>query len=73
MPGEDNDDLRRVLIALGQLTGPIDVEHMGPTKQRGLSRSVRRDDGSHIASSVPPRGVSMQFEVKPRPSCVLCR
>lgn len=39
MPGNDNDELRRVLLALGQLTGPIDVEHTGPTKQHGLSRS----------------------------------
>ena len=50
MPGEDSDDLRRVLIALGQLTGPIDVEHMGPTKQRGLSRS---SVGMTVATSRP--------------------
>jgi hypothetical protein len=39
MPGNDTDVLRRVLIALGKLVGPIDVEHTGPTKQHGLSRS----------------------------------
>jgi hypothetical protein len=43
MPGTDSDLLRRVLLALGQLAGPIDVEHTGPTKQHGLPRShVRR-------------------------------
>jgi len=40
MPGEDNGLLRRVMLALGTLTGPIDVEHTGPTKQRGLPRSA---------------------------------
>lgn len=39
MPGNDSDALRRVLIALGKLAGPIDVERTGPTKQHGLSRS----------------------------------
>lgn len=37
MPGDDSDVLRRVLLALGKVTGPLDVEHTGPTKQHGLS------------------------------------
>jgi hypothetical protein len=40
MPGEDNGLLRRIMLALGTLTGPIDLEHTGPTKQHGLPRSV---------------------------------
>lgn len=40
MPGEDDGLLRRVLLALGTLTGPIDVEHTGPTKQHALPRSA---------------------------------
>jgi hypothetical protein len=39
MPGEENDELRRILFALGKIVGPIDIDHTGPTKQRGLSRS----------------------------------
>lgn len=39
MPGNDTDVQRRALLALGQLAGPIDVEHTGPTKQHGLSCS----------------------------------
>lgn len=43
MPGEDNGLLRRVMLALGTLTGPIDVEHTGPTKHHGLARpAVKR-------------------------------
>lgn len=40
MPGEDDGILRRVLLALGTLTGPIDVEHSGPTKQHAVPRSA---------------------------------
>ncbi|MES0386002.1 MAG: hypothetical protein ABUJ98_15640, partial [Hyphomicrobium sp.] len=40
MPGEDDGLLRRVMLALGTLTGPIDVEHTGPTKQHALPRSA---------------------------------
>lgn len=40
MPGEDDGLLRRVMLALGTLTGPIDVEHIGPTKQHALPRSA---------------------------------
>jgi hypothetical protein len=38
MPGEDNGLLRRVMLALGTLTGPLDMEHTGPTKHHGLAR-----------------------------------
>lgn len=41
MPGEDDGLLRRVMVALGELTGPVDVEHIGPTKQHGLGSSAR--------------------------------
>jgi len=36
MPGDDSDLLRRVLVALGTLTGPLDLEQTGPSKQHGL-------------------------------------
>ena len=39
MPGDETGLLRRVMIALGALTGPIDVDHTPPSKQHGLSRS----------------------------------
>ncbi|TIO05654.1 MAG: hypothetical protein E5X89_30985 [Mesorhizobium sp.] len=39
MPGEETDVLRQVLVALGTLTGPIDVEHCAPSKQHGRSQS----------------------------------
>ena len=42
MQGEDNGLLRRVMLALGTLTGPIDVEHTGPTKHHGLARPDRQ-------------------------------
>src|SRR5690606_38764838 len=37
MKGEEPDFLRRILLALGELTGPLDLERTGPTKQHGLS------------------------------------
>jgi len=40
MPGEESDLLRRVLLALGTLVGPINVERTGPTKQHALARPV---------------------------------
>lgn len=36
MPGGPESLLHRVLNALHELTGGVDVEHTGPTKQRGL-------------------------------------
>jgi len=44
MPGDESDVLRRVLLALGTLVGPIDVEHTGPTKQHGLARPPNDKD-----------------------------
>jgi hypothetical protein len=40
MPGEESDLLRRILVAIGKLTGPLDVEHTGPAKEHGLPRSA---------------------------------
>ncbi len=40
MPGDDDSLLRRIMLALGTLSEPIDVEHLGPTKQHGLPRSA---------------------------------
>jgi len=36
MPGGGGDLLRRVLLALDRLTGGVDLERVGPTKQHGL-------------------------------------
>jgi hypothetical protein len=44
MPGEDNGVLRRVMLALEQLTRAIDLEHVGPTKQHGLPRPTGGTD-----------------------------
>jgi len=38
MPGDDTDLLRRILKALGEIAGPLDMEWTSPTKQHGLSR-----------------------------------
>jgi len=35
MAGDDDDLVRRVLLALSQLTD-VDMEHVGPSKQHGL-------------------------------------
>jgi len=40
MPGEDNGLMRSIMLALGTLTGPIDLEHTGPSKQHGLPHSA---------------------------------
>jgi hypothetical protein len=36
MPGDETGLLRRIMVALGTLTGPIDVDHTPPSKQHGL-------------------------------------
>jgi hypothetical protein len=46
MPGDDDPLLRRIMLALGQLTGPIDLEHLGPNKQHGLPRWDARAETS---------------------------
>lgn len=40
MPGEESDLLRRILIVLGNLAGPLDLTRTGPAKQHGLPRSA---------------------------------
>ncbi len=39
MPGDETGLLRRIMVALGTLTGPIDVDHTPPSKQHGLPQS----------------------------------
>lgn len=39
MSGEETDVLRQVLVALGILTGPTNVDHNAPSKQYGQSQS----------------------------------
>jgi len=46
MPGEEDPLLRRIMLALGQLTDPIDLEHLGPNKQHGLPRDDTRAKAS---------------------------
>ncbi|MBW8637757.1 hypothetical protein K1W69_11215 [Hoeflea sp. WL0058] len=43
MPGDENGMLRRVLIVLGELAGPLDMKRVSPTKQHGL-RSTKNGD-----------------------------
>lgn len=38
MPGEEGDLLRRIFMALGEVAGPIGVEHTGPTKNHAVVR-----------------------------------
>jgi len=40
MPGSEQDLLRRTLLAIGSLSGGIDMERVGPTKQHGIPRSA---------------------------------
>jgi hypothetical protein len=40
MPDGDGDLLQCIMVALNQLTGSVDVEHVGPTKQHGIPRSA---------------------------------
>ena len=44
MPGDDGDLLRRILLALGELAGPIDVERTSPAHQHGSSRDAISND-----------------------------
>ena len=39
MPGDECGLLRQILLALGTLAGPIDVDHTPPSKEHGLPRS----------------------------------
>ncbi|MCB1424596.1 MAG: hypothetical protein R3D65_04230 [Zhengella sp.] len=45
MPGEDSELLTDILVALGKLTGPLDLDHTGPSKAHGLPRSAIRSTG----------------------------
>lgn len=53
MPGEESDLLRRILIALGKVAGPLDLAHTGPAKAHGLPRAALR--GNKAASSDPQK------------------
>jgi hypothetical protein len=44
MPGDNGDVLRRILLALDQLTGGVDVERVGPSKQHGIPRSAIKSE-----------------------------
>jgi hypothetical protein len=39
MPGQESDLQRRILVALGNPTDAIDIEHTGPSKQHGIART----------------------------------
>jgi hypothetical protein len=43
MPDGESDLLRRIMLALNQLTG-LDMEHVSPTKQHGIPRSAIKPD-----------------------------
>jgi hypothetical protein len=40
MPGNEDTLSRRIILALQQLAGPLDLERTAPTKQHGLPRSA---------------------------------
>lgn len=40
MPGNEETMSRRIILALQQLAGPLDLEQSAPTKQRGLPRAA---------------------------------
>jgi hypothetical protein len=45
MPGEESGMLRRILLALGKLTGPLALEHTAPPKEQGLDNTaVKKND-----------------------------
>lgn len=53
MPGDESGLLRRILLALGQLAGDIDVEHVGPTKQHGIPRGRQPNSSSRYVKKKP--------------------
>jgi hypothetical protein len=44
MPDGESDLLRRILLALNELAGGIDVERVAPTKQHGIPRSAVKSE-----------------------------
>jgi hypothetical protein len=44
MPGGDSELLQRVLLALDRLTGGVDVERTGASKQAGLPRQTKKPE-----------------------------
>ena len=42
MPGDDSDLLYRILTAIGEVAGRLDLERTAPSKQHGLGDSVFR-------------------------------
>lgn len=42
MPGDESDLLVRVVRALHELTGGLDVDHIGSTKHHGIPRSATK-------------------------------
>ncbi|MEZ5910393.1 MAG: hypothetical protein R3D31_16460 [Hyphomicrobiaceae bacterium] len=40
MPGEESSLLRRIILALEGLAGPVDVSHAGPSKHHGIPRAA---------------------------------
>lgn len=44
MPGNEDALSRRIILALQQLAGPLDLEQSAPTKQRGLPRAAVDDE-----------------------------
>jgi hypothetical protein len=44
MPGGDSKLLRRVMLALDRLTGGVDVERTGASKQAGLPRQSKKSE-----------------------------
>ncbi len=45
MPDGDSDLVRRILVALGTLNAPVDMEHTGPSKLHGITLRPRTRGG----------------------------
>lgn len=53
IPDGESDLLRRILLAIDQLAGSIDVEQVGPTKQHGIPRSAVKPPLDSVALHPP--------------------
>ena len=55
MPDGDSDLVRRILVALGTLNAPIDVEHTGLSKQHGVTLRPQAHSGARAFPALRER------------------
>lgn len=56
----DSDLVRRILVALGTLNAPVDVEHTGPSKQHGVTLRPQAHGGIRTVPAL--REMSLQYQ-----------